>query len=253
MTTAKTPVRNTIKAPAQPGKASSTRVVRKQSPGHAKLTPGAVTPIQGPKVFEENASRLSFVDSNLANFFWALGLCVGSFVLFVMVFFWTPDHYNIPATDDYRLINLKPLSEQGSISDADARDFASAAIEEVLTLPHLTPKASMNDALDTYFTSAGRRDFLSALEKAGDLSPLVSGRFSTLAQIQTVPVIEEYRLTNNRFTWVYKTPVRWQWFDVAQNQRRYADIKVTIFVVRESQLTNSAGMAIDAIVYGSAL
>ncbi|WP_372997429.1 DotI/IcmL family type IV secretion protein [Marinobacter sp.] len=251
MTNAKTPVRKTIKASGQKAKASPARVVRKKAPAQANPAANAPVPTQGPKTYKENQSRLAFVDSNLSNFFWALGLCIGSFVLFVMVFFWTPDHYNIPATDDYRLINLKPLSEQGDITDADARDFAAEAIEDVLSLSNLNPKANMNEALDEYFTSGGRKDFLQALEAAGDLQPLVSGRYSTLAEIQSVPVIEEYRLTNNRFTWVFTVPVRWQWYDTAEKRRRYANINVTMFIIRESRLLNSAGMSVDALVYGS--
>lgn len=252
MTNAKTPIRKTTGSSASAAKAAPNRVVRRKLAGPANSTASVPAPVQGPKTFKENESRLSFVDSNLENFYWALGLFFSSLALFLMVFFWTPDHYNIPATDDYRLINLKPLSEQGDITDAAARDFAAAAIEDVLSHSNMNPKASMNEAFDNYFTADGRKDFLNALESAGDLEPLVSGRFSTLAKIQSVPVIEEYRLTNNRFTWVYTVPVRWQWFDIAQNRPRYADIQVTIFVVRESQLRNSSGMAIDAVVYRSA-
>lgn len=251
MTSVKTPVKKTIKAPGQPAKASTARVVRKKPSAQPKPAVNAPVPTEGPRIYKENESRLSFIDSNLSNFFWALGLCVGSFLLFAMVFFWTPDHYNIPATDDYRLINLKPLSEQGDITDADARDFAVEAIEDVLSLSNLKPKADMNEALDEYFTASGRKDFLKALESAGDLEPLVSGRFSTLGEIQSVPVIEEYRLTNNRFTWVFSVPVRWQWYDLAQNRPRYAEINVTVFIIRESRLRNSSGMSVDAIVYRS--
>ena len=244
-------MRKKIKASGQNTKASPARVVRKKATAQTNPAATAPVPVQGPKTFSENQSRLNFVDSNLSNFFWALGLFISSLVLFSMVFFWTPDHYNIPASDDYRLINLKPLSEQGDITDADARDFAVEAIEDVLSLSNLNPKGDMNEALDQYFTASGRKDFLKALEGAGDLEPLVSGRYSTLADIQSVPVIEEYRLTNGRFTWVYSVPVRWQWYDTAQNRPRYANINVTIFIIRESQLRNSSGMSVDAIVYGS--
>jgi hypothetical protein len=207
-------------------------------------------PTVGPKTFSQNAAKLLFVDSNLGNFWWAVGLSFGCFVLFVGVFFWTPDHYNIPATDDYRLIELKPLSEQGNITDNDARDFAGAALTDTLSLSHLNPKKGMNQAFDAYFTANGRSGLLGALSQNGDIDPLTSGRIATLAELRAVPIIEDYRLTNGRFTWVYRVPIRWWWHNIERGERQYADLDVSVFIVRVSQLRKSSGMAVDAVVYG---
>lgn len=201
-------------------------------------------------MFTQNASKLLFVDSNLGNFWWALGLFTGSLILFLAVFFWTPDHYNIPATDDYRLIELKPLSERGDITDNDARDFVTDALVDTLSISHLSPKGDLNNALDTYFTGEGRADFLSALERNGDLEILTSGDVATLAELRSVPVIEDYRLINGRFTWVYRAPIVWRWDSVREGRRQFANIDVTVFVVRESQLRKSSGLAVSALVYG---
>lgn len=211
--------------------------------------PDAITPEAGPKIFKRNSATAKFVDSNLSNFWWALALFVACLTIFIQVLFWTPDHYNIPSTDDYRLINLAPLSEQGDITDGEARDYVVDALESVLSLSHLQPQANMSAALDEFFTATGREDFIQALEAAGDLEPLLSGRFATLAKPLSVPVIEDYRLINGRFTWVYKAPFRWQWSNVVTGENNYADIRVTIFIARESRLTNSKGMAVSAVVY----
>lgn len=234
-------------AGGQPSSAGKTSTPR---PNAAPRPKSAPQPTVGPKTFSQNAAKLLFVDSNLGNFWWAVGLAVGCLVLFIGVFFWTPDHYNIPATDDYRLIELKPLSEQGNISDNDARDFAGDALTDTLSLSHLNPKKGMNQAFDAYFTANGRSGLLGALSNNGDLEPLTSGRIATLAELRAVPIIEDYRLTNGRFTWVYRVPIRWWWHNIEVGQRQYADLDVSVFVVRESQLRKSSGMAVDAVVYG---
>jgi hypothetical protein len=108
----------------------------------------------------------------------------------------------------------------------------------------------MNRALDENFTASGRKDFVRALSANDDLDPLLSGRYATIAELLTVPIIEGYRLTDGRFTWVYKVPVRWRWNDVQLGETTFADISVTVFVVRESQLVKSNGMAIDAVIIG---
>jgi hypothetical protein len=220
-----------------------------QAPAKSTAVPGD-SPSAGPKVYAGNVSRQGFVDNNLANFWWALALACGSLLLAVLVLFWTPDHYNIPSTDDYRLITLTALSEQGDIADDDARDFVSKALVRTLSLSHLQPKANMNRALDENFTASGRKDFVRALSANDDLDPLLSGRYATIAELLTVPIIEGYRLTDGRFTWVYKVPVRWRWNDVQLGETTFADISVTVFVVRESQLVKSNGMAIDAVIIG---
>ncbi len=230
------------------------RIIKRVDPNKIKPRQAAkpeASPTEGPKVYSANTKRASFVDSNLNNFFSALALFSGSFILFVMVLFWTPDQYHIPATDDYRLIALKSLADRGDISDDDARDFTAAAIAETLSVSHLRPKTNMSTAMNTYFTASGRDEFVTALKKNGDLDPLLSGRYATLATIQSVPVIDGYRRTNGKFTWVYHVPVEWRWNDVSTGGTRFANLIFTVFVVRESQLVKSAGMAVDAVIIGS--
>lgn len=226
---------------ATPGNASIGANAKQMDPVRASVASG---------IFSNNQARQGFVDSNLSNFWWALGLFCGCFVLFIQVLFWTPDHYNIPATDDYRLIQLSQLSEKGDVTDDDARDFVAEAIVRVLSLSHLQPKANMNRALDEYFTSNGREDFVSGLGGNGDLEPLLSGRFATIAELQSVPVIDSYRRTDGRYTWVYRAPVRWRWHNIATGDFSFADLTITVFLVRESQLVKSSGVAVDAVVLG---
>jgi hypothetical protein len=220
------------------------------SVGSSSTRSNSVNASVAPDIYSKNLARQGFVDSNLANFWWAFGLFCGCFILFIQVLFWTPDHYNIPATDDYRLIELSQLSEKGDVTDDDARDFVSEAIVRVLSLSHLQPKANLNRALDDYFTSNGREDFVSGLSDNGDLEPLLSGRFATIAELQSVPVIDSYRRTDGRYTWVYRAPVRWRWHNIATGEFSFADLAITVFLVRESQLVKSSGVAVDAVILG---
>lgn len=202
---------------------------------------------RGAKVDERNSAWQGFLDRNMVNFFFALVIFGLSLFLCVQILFYTPEDYYVPTTDDYRFIELKPLSDR-VYDDVDVADYANETITNFMEVSRLRARRHFNTTFQKDFTDEGRSSTAKSLVDSGNWDLLKSGKYDTEWISSHVPRVIEYRNTDGRFTWVLSVDGKWKWHDSDTGNVFNNNVRMTIFIVRESLLNNDNGMAVDGIV-----
>lgn len=222
----KVPIKsNGVKKPSAPVKPSST----------------------GARVDSRNAAWQGFLDRNMMNFFMGLAIMIGSLLVFLQVFFWVPSEYQIPTSDDYRIVPLKSLGDP-VYSDAEAGQHAFDTVSEFMTISRLDAKGHFQRMFQDKFTENGREVTASNLIKSGNWEQLKSGRYDTQFIPTSAPLLSDRRMTDGRYTWIFKMSGIWRWYDSATSRVYPNNVSITAFAIRESKLVNPDGMALDGLV-----
>lgn len=213
----------------------------------SKTTKTVSSTQNGERIDRRNAAWQGRVDRNLTNFFMSLGLLSASFFVAVQAFFLVPAEYQLPTTDDYRLIELKSLADP-VYTDAEAGQYALDVFDDFMSVNRLQTKRHFQSFFQDKFTENGRRVTATSLIDSGNWDLLKSGDYDTEFTPSSAPLLTENRYTDGRYTWVYSVGGEWLWHEFSTRKKYPIVVNATIYVVRESKLKNNDGKAIDGMV-----
>lgn len=100
-------------------------------------------------------------------------------------------------------------------------------------------------ATEKYFTSAGRQEFLTALQESKYIQSIQEQKLIVTAVVSGAPVIIRQGLIDNRYAWQMQIPLKVTY--QTQSQRYYDDLIVQILVTRVSTLASIEGIGIAQI------
>ncbi|MBY0545032.1 MAG: DotI/IcmL/TraM family protein [Gammaproteobacteria bacterium] len=149
------------------------------------------------------------------------------------------------------LIPLKPLSES-SLSDIALQNWTVRAATTTFTFNYVQLNQQLENAKDTYFTSAGGQAFMTTLVNSGDLDAVNQGKFIVTSEPTGAPEILSRGIMDagsykGRFAWVVQVPLQINYESVLQNISSHRTVNVQMTVVRTSPLVDNSATNIDSL------
>lgn len=156
-----------------------------------------------------------------------------------------PPQY-IPINEDGTYINLLPVSDCNSKSEAEVKKFVMSAVNKMYKYDYINYSEQFQETA-SYFTTEGWNEYLEAFNQSGTLLALkenmwvVSVEPRGLPEYTKEPIIEE-----NTCTWELKLPLMIQYYGKNADQLR-GDLYLK--VSRTSVLRNQDGLAIKKTIF----
>jgi intracellular multiplication protein IcmL len=156
-----------------------------------------------------------------------------------------PPQY-IPINEDGTYINLLPVSDCNSKSEAEVKKFVMSAINKMYKYDYINYSEQFQETA-SYFTTQGWSEYLEAFNQSGTLLAIkenmwvVSVEPKGLPEYTKEPVIEE-----NACTWELKVPLIISYYGKNSDQSRG---NLYLKVSRTSVLRNQDGLAIKRTIF----
>lgn len=156
-----------------------------------------------------------------------------------------PPQY-IPINEDGTYINLLPVSDCNSKSEAEVKKFVMSAINKMYKYDYINYSEQFQDTA-AYFTTQGWNEYLDAFTQSGTLLAIkenmwvVSVQPKGLPEYTKEPIIEE-----SACTWELKVPLTISYYGKTSDQSR-GDLYLK--VSRTSVLRNQDGLAIKRTIF----
>ena len=175
----------------------------------------------------------------LLSLFVIIGLVIT--VAYLVISKPTPKYF--ASTNSGRIIPLIPLN-QPNLSDAEIIQWASRAVISVYSYNYVNFRSAFQGNRG-YFTQAGWRGFLAALEASKAIKTVQDNKLMVSAVLSGAPVISNQYEYQGRYSWVLQMPVlvTYQGSDTS-NQSFIVRLKVQ----RVSTLDNIYGVGISEFV-----
>lgn len=116
-----------------------------------------------------------------------------------------PDPLYYAATNDMRVVPLKPMSEP-VFSDAGLLNWTSSVVTQTLTLDFLNFRKQLTD-LQQYYTKEAFVELLKSLDGSGNLDRIRQRRLTTQAVLDRAPVIVASGMMQGALSWKIEVPV----------------------------------------------
>jgi intracellular multiplication protein IcmL len=146
---------------------------------------------------QHKSSFLMFMVVVLINLFLGLG------ILYVAGHPPAPQYF--PATNDYKLIELHPLSDP-TVSDKFVTQWASLAAQRAYNLDYVHWQSQMAES-SADFTDSGWSDFLTSLKSSGNLRSLLDLHLVSIAKVTGSPQITAQMVVGGRYAWKITVPM----------------------------------------------
>jgi intracellular multiplication protein IcmL len=152
----------------------------------------------------------------------------------------TPTYF--ASTDSGRIIPLVPLN-QPNLTDQALLRWASEAVVSVYSYNFINFREVLQNS-EKYFTSAGWRSFMDALNKSKNLDAVKENKLVVSAMISAAPIVTRKGISGRGYyTWIVQVPVLVHFESADQhNDQSYV---VQVEIRRVSTLDNIYGVGID--------
>ena len=110
-----------------------------------------------------------------------------------------------PATNDYKLIELHPLTDP-TVTDQFVAQWASLAAQRAYNLDYVHWQSQMQDS-SAYFTDMGWHDFLATMQNSGNLRSLLDLHLVSIAKVTGTPQIENEMVVSGHYAWKVSVPM----------------------------------------------
>jgi len=156
-----------------------------------------------------------------------------------------PPQY-IPINEDGTYINLLPVADCNSKSEAEVKKFVMSAVNKMYKYDYINYSEQFQD-IAANFTSAGWNEYLEAYESSGTLLAVkekmlvVTASPLGLPEYTKQPIIEE-----GACTWELKVPLSISYYG-KDNQQSSGELYLK--VTRTSVLRNQEGLAIKRTIF----
>ena len=145
-----------------------------------------------------------------------------------------------PATNDYKLIELHPLTDP-TVSDKFVAQWASLAAQRAYNLDYVHWKSQMQDS-SANFTDAGWNDFLSTMKSSGNLRSLLDLHLVSIAKVTGSPQIIAEMVVGGRYAWKISVPMEVLY---TGDKKISQTMKLTLIVVRAPAAKYPSRIAIN--------
>lgn len=114
-----------------------------------------------------------------------------------------PEYF--PATNDYHLIELHPLSDP-TVSDKVVMQWASLAAQRAYNLDYVHWQSELQDA-SADFTDSGWSNFIDSMKNSNNLKSITDLKLVSSAKITGAPEITNEAVVDGRYAWKLHVPM----------------------------------------------
>lgn len=150
-----------------------------------------------------------------------------------------PPQY-IPATNDYKLIRLHPLTDP-VVDSKTVLQWASLAAQKAYNLDYVHWRSQLQDS-SAQFTPQGWKSFLGSLKSSNNLKSLVDLKLVSSAEITGAPVVDVAMPIGGHYGWRIHFPMQ---VTFTGDKTIKQNMMITLVVLRESVVNYPNRVAIN--------
>lgn len=150
-----------------------------------------------------------------------------------------PPQY-IPATNDYKLIRLHPLTDP-VLDSKTVLQWASLAAQKAYNLDYVHWRSQLQDS-SAQFTDSGWKSFLGSLKSSNNLKSLVNLKLVSSAEITGAPVVDVAMPISGHYGWRIHFPMQ---VTYTGKKTIKQNMMITLVVLRESVVKYPNRVAIN--------
>jgi intracellular multiplication protein IcmL len=208
---------------------------------------------ESPAVLRE-ISRLQLENKNLKSrllrvWFSVAFLSATLLVIVWAVLDWYPKYRYIATTNNDAICEITADSEP-RVSDASLGEFAREAIVNSFSYDYINYRETLNNAMNKWFTTPGKRAFQKSLAETGNIKTVLAARLIQRTMATHTPSVAEEGVRGfNEKYWVVKLPIAIEFFTGGntQPQSRQNFLASVVIVQVTASALNMKGIAIDTI------